>query len=240
MLVAVSAPAFQGVALGTVPKRNILDGGRGYGRGMRLLDTARQSGFGLIIMAVAAMWVIEAVDTVLLDDWLQSGGIHPRKADGLDGIVWAPMLHSDFGHVFSNSVPLLVMGGVVSVRGLRYWAAITGTAVLAGGFFTWLLAGGTNHVGASGVVFGYFGALLSAAWYERKPAALGGALLAIFLYSGLVVGFVPQPGLSWEGHLFGFLAGALAAKVLAEPREYRDPDDPGDIQPWEIDEPWLD
>lgn len=190
-------------------------------------------------MAVAVMWLVEIIDTVLLDAWLQGGGIHPRRADGLDGIVWAPLLHSDFAHVFSNTVPLLVMGGLVSVRGFRYWAIVTGSIVVVGGFFTWLLAGGDNHVGASGVVFGYFGALLSAAWFERKPAALAAALLAIFLYSGIVAGLVPQPGLSWEGHLFGFVAGAVAARVLAEPREYRDPDDPGDVQPWELDEPWL-
>ena len=190
-------------------------------------------------MAVGVMWLVEIIDTVVLDDWLQGGGIHPRRADGLDGIVWAPLLHSDFAHVFSNAVPLLVMGGLVSVRGFRYWAVVTGSIVVVGGFFTWLLAGGSNHVGASGVVFGYFGALLSAAWFERKAAALGAALLAIFLYSGLVAGLVPQDGLSWEGHLFGFIAGAVAARVMAEPREYRDPDDPGDVQPWELDEPWL-
>ena len=190
-------------------------------------------------MAVGVMWLVEIIDTVVLDDWLQGGGIHPRRADGLDGIVWAPLLHSDFAHVFSNTVPLLVMGGLVSVRGFRYWAVVTGSIVVVGGFFTWLLAGGSNHVGASGVVFGYFGALLSAAWFERKAAALGAALLAIFLYSGIVAGLVPQDGLSWEGHLFGFIAGAVAARVMAEPREYRDPDDPGDVQPWELDEPWL-
>ena len=208
-------------------------------RTQRLLGAARTTGIGLTIVAVTAMWAIEVVDTVLLDDWLQGGGIHPRRVDGLDGILWTPFLHVDYGHVFSNTVPLLVMGGLVSARGFHYWARVTLAIVLVGGLATWLLAGGANHVGASGLVFGYFGALLGAAWFERKPAALGGALLAIFLYSGIVAGLVPQPDLSWEGHLFGFLAGIAASKWWAEPREYRDPDDPGDVQPWEIDEPWL-
>lgn len=208
-------------------------------RAQRVFATARRSGIGLIAIALAIMWVVEVVDTVLLDDALQGGGIHPRQADGLDGIVWAPFLHSDFRHLFSNTMPLLVMGGLVSVRGFRYWAIVTGAVVLVGGFATWMLAGSGNHLGASGVVFGYFGVLLGAAWFERKPAALGAALLAIFLYGSTVVGLVPQPSLSWEGHLFGFVTGALCAKLLAEPREYRDPDDPGDVQPWELDEPWL-
>lgn len=200
----------------------------------------RRSGFALTLIAIAVMWTIEAVDSVVLSDRLQGGGIHPRDVDGLDGILWAPLLHVDWGHVAGNSVPLAVMGGLVAARGFRYWATITGAIVVGGGFFTWLLAeSGTNHLGASGVVFGYFGALLSAAWFERRPAPLAAALLAIFLYSSIVVGLIPQPDLSWEGHLFGMLAGVVAARVLAEPREYRDPDDPGDVQPWEIDEPWL-
>lgn len=206
----------------------------------RIWASARRSGFGLTLIAIAAMWAIELVDSVVLDDWLQGGGIHPREADGLDGILWAPLLHVDWGHVAGNSVPLAVMGGLIAARGFRYWAIMTSSIVVGGGFFVWLLAEtNTNHVGASGIVFGYFGALLSAAWFERKPASLAAALLAIFLYSSIVAGLIPQPNLSWEGHLFGMLAGIIAAKVMAEPREYRDPDDPGDVQPWEIDEPWL-
>ncbi len=195
---------------------------------------------GLLILALAAMWAIELLDTVLFDDRLQAGGIHPRQGDGIDGILWAPFLHVDWGHVASNSIPLAVMGGLVSARGFRYWSKVTATVVLVGGIATWILAGSGNHLGASGVVFGYFGVLLGAAWFERNTAALGGALLAIFLYSSLVAGLVPQPNLSWEGHLFGFLAGFVTAKTLAAPREYRDPDDPGDIQPWELDQPWMD
>jgi len=208
-------------------------------RSQRLWTGVRTSGIALIILAMVIMWTIEIIDTAALDDHLQGGGIHPREVDGLDGILWAPFLHVDFGHLFSNTVPLLVMGGLVSARGFRYWSRATAAIVLVGGFATWLFAGSGNHLGASGVVFGYFGVLLGAAWFERKPAALGGALLAIFLYSSIVAGLVPQPQLSWEGHLFGFLAGIAAARTMAEPREYRDPDDPGDIQPWELDEPWL-
>lgn len=184
------------------------------------------------------MWFIEALDTWLLNERLQRHGIHPREADGVDGIAWAPFLHSDWGHVASNSVPLLVMGGLVTVRGPRYWALVTLAIVVVGGGATWALGGSGNHIGASGIVYGYFGVLLTSAVVERNKAALGGALIATFLYSGLVVGFVPQPQLSWEGHLFGFLAGAMAAWAMAKPRPVRR-DDPADMQPWEADEPWL-
>lgn len=193
---------------------------------------------GLLVVALASMWIVEIVDTTALDDALQRNGIQPRRQRGLDGVAWAPFLHADYGHVASNSVPLLALGGLVAARGRRYWAIVTATAVVVGGTLTWLLAGDGNHIGASGVVFGYFGAILGAAVFERRVRALGAALLALGFYSGLLAGLVPQDFVSWEGHLFGMVAGVLAAKALAEPRA-RPEDRPDDPEPWELDEPWL-
>lgn len=197
-----------------------------------------RNGFALLLIALAVMWFIEALDTFVLDDRLQRNGILPRERDGIDGILWAPFLHVDFGHLSSNSVPLIVLGGLVAARGLRYWLIVTLVAICFGGGLTWLLAGSGNHIGASGVVFAYFGAVLSAAWFERRPRALAGALLAIFLYSSFIAGLVPQERISWEGHLFGMIVGAVAAKVMAEPRRPKYVDDPSKVQPWEADEPW--
>jgi membrane associated rhomboid family serine protease len=192
----------------------------------------------LLVFALATMWAIEIVDTVALDDRLQRNGLLPRRREGLDGILWAPFLHADFGHVASNSVPLVALGGLVAVRGMRYWAWVTVAAVVVGGGLTWLLAGFGNHIGASGVVFAYFGAILGAAVFERRVRALAAALLALGFYSSLIAGLVPQDAISWEGHLFGLIAGAIAAKALAEPR-VRPEDRPDNPEPWEIDEPWL-
>lgn len=198
-----------------------------------------QTPIGLLLFGVVLIWSVEIVDTVALSDRLQRNGIHPREADGLDGILWAPFLHSDFGHVASNSVPLLALGGLVAIRGMKYWARVTMVTVVMGGGLTWLFAGGSNHIGASGVVFGYLGAVLGAAVFERRPRALAPALLAVGFYSGLLAGLVPQEFISWEGHLFGLIGGIVAARWLAEPR--RPNEAPIDnVQPWELDEPWLD
>jgi membrane associated rhomboid family serine protease len=193
---------------------------------------------GLLVLALVAMWAIEIVDTVALDSELQRNGIRPRRRVGLDGIVWTPFLHADYGHIASNSIPLLVLGGLVAARGMRYWAGITVAAIVVGGALTWLFGGDGNHVGASGVVFGYFGAILGAALFERRLRALGAALIALGFYSSLIAGLVPQDFVSWEGHLFGMAAGVVAAKAMAEPRVAKEqrPDDP---EPWELDEPWL-
>ena len=202
----------------------------------RLLST----GFGVLAAWLAVMWAVEIIDSVILSDALQPNGIHPRRLDGLDGILWAPFLHSTFGHLISNSIPFLALGFLVSLRGLRYWVLVTLVALVGGGALTWLVGGAGNHIGASGVVFGYFGALMGAAFYDRRPRAIAPALVALVLYSGLIVGVVPQEGISWEGHLFGLVFGVLAARVLARsrPAPVKGTSD-APAYPWELDEPWL-
>ncbi len=176
----------------------------------------RQVGF--VVGLVAFMWVIEFVDTFALGDRLQRNGIVPRTASGLDGILWAPFLHSDWRHIFSNSAPFLFLSALVAIRGFRYWLGVTIAAYLMGGALTWIFAGTGNHIGASGVVFGYLGALLGAAVFERSIRAAAPAAVALFLYYAMLVGLVPQQGISWEGHLAGFVSGVVVARLMSEPR----------------------
>lgn len=202
----------------------------------RVLSTT----IGLLIAVVVVAWSVEIVDSTVLDDRLQRNGIHPREIGGLPGIIWTPWLHAGFGHLASNTVPFLALGWLVALRGLRYWAIVTVLAVVIGGGLTWLFAGGNNHIGASGVVFAYFGALLGGAIYDRRPALLAPALVALLMYSGMIAGLVPQRDISWEGHLFGLLAGFLAARQLADPPPARADEDDDVPYPWEAGEPWLD
>ncbi len=183
----------------------------------------RQVGF--VIGIVALMWVIECVDTYALGDRLQRNGIVPRTTAGLDGILWAPFLHDDWRHLFSNSAPFLFLSALVAIRGFAYWLRVTFAAFLLGGALTWLFAGTGNHIGASGIVFGYLGALLGAAIFERSIRAAAPAAVALFLYYAMLVGLVPQQGISWEGHLAGFASGLLISRAMARPRERRDYDD---------------
>jgi membrane associated rhomboid family serine protease len=169
-----------------------------------------------IAALVGSFWVIEAVDSVVLDDRLQGGGIHPRRLDGLDGILWAPFLHGGWDHLISNTVPFVILGLLVAGHGRRAWLLATAAVALGGGLLTWLLARSGNHVGASGVIFGYIGFLLGAALIRRTLRALLLAGVAMLLYSGFWLGFVPRNGISWEGHLFGAVAGFLAARAWVE------------------------
>ncbi len=196
------------------------------------------TGFGYIVLWVSVLWAIEILDTQVLDSTLQRHGIHPRQANGVDGIFWHSWLHSTYGHVASNSVPLLALGWLVGLRGVRHLLIVTIAVIVGGGALTWLLADGSNHIGASGVVFGYFGALMGAALRHRRPALLAPALVAIYIYGTMLAGIVPQPEISWQGHLFGLVVGIVAAWFLTDPPPPK-VDDGLPMYPWEIDEPWL-
>ncbi|MBZ0272134.1 rhomboid family intramembrane serine protease [bacterium] len=144
---------------------------------------------------------------------LDAFGIRPRVVVSLVSIPVAPMLHAGFAHLIANTIPLFGLGWFVMLRRGRDLAEVTATSVLFSGLGIWLLgAPGTVHIGASGVVFGYLGFLVSRGFFERHILA---ALISIFVavtYGGLIWGVLPGPaGVSWQGHLFGFLGGVRAA-----------------------------
>jgi membrane associated rhomboid family serine protease len=161
---------------------------------------------------VAALWVSEIIDTVL-DNRLDAEGIRPNSPEGLSGILVAPLLHSGFGHLMANTLPLLVLGFLVLLAGLRQWLAVTAIVWVVGGVGTWVTGGeGTVHLGASGLVFGWLTYLLLRGFFTRNAVEILVGVLVFFVYGGVLLGVLPgQPGISWQGHLFGALGGALAA-----------------------------
>ena len=169
----------------------------------------------VIAFAIAALWIIEVVDSLVFDDRLEVHGILPRTITGVDGVLWAPLLHGDYGHVLANTVPFAILGGLVMLRGPRRWAVITAAIVVLGGLGTWVFGRAAFHIGASGLVFGYLGFLLTVGFVERSFRAIAVGVLAGVLYGGLLWGLLPsQSGVSWESHLFGLLAGGVTAWAL--------------------------
>ncbi len=173
----------------------------------------------VLLGLVALFWLVEIVDSVFLDNTLQRQGIRPRALSGIDGILWAPFLHGTFGHLISNTVPFIVVGGLVMLRGLRRWAAVSLIIMLVGGLAVWLFARTHIHIGVSILVFGYLGYLLVVGFLDNDLLwkAVGAGVFLI--YGGaILVGVLPiQRGISWEGHLFGLGAGVLAAFLLRKP-----------------------
>ena len=167
--------------------------------------------FGLLAVA----WGLEIVD-FLLRGLLDNFGIRPRTISGIGGVFASPFLHQGFGHLISNSVPFLILGGVVLVGGRKVFLLSSLFILCIGGMAVWTLGpGNTNHIGASLLIFGYLGFLLARGIFEKSPFWIVVSLVILAFYGGMLVGVLPgQPGISWQGHLFGFLAGVIAAKVL--------------------------
>jgi membrane associated rhomboid family serine protease len=178
----------------------------------------RASPVTVLVGAVSAMWVVEGADQLVLDGDLDRFGIVPRQIDGLSGIVLAPFLHAGFGHLLANTIPLLVLGGLIAFKGVRRLVAVSVGVVLIGGLGVWLFGRTAIHLGASGVVFGFLGYLVAAGVLERRLRSVILAVAAVALYGGLVWGALPgTPGVSWESHLFGLLAGIVMARIVTRP-----------------------
>ena len=172
----------------------------------------------LLIGCVALLWAIECVN-MLLDHRLNRWGILPRTLTGLRGIPLSPFLHGSFTHLILNTVPLITLGSLVAFYGTRVFLTVSLWIVLLSGAALWLLGRSAYHVGASSVLFGYFGYLVARGWYERSVTALLVALLTLMLYGSIVWGVLPTRFyISWEGHLFGLLAGVLVARFTSPQR----------------------
>ena len=169
---------------------------------------------------LALMWAVFLV-TALSGGALLSLGVIPRTAIGLRGILFAPLLHGSLAHIVANSIPFFLLGWLVMLRDSGHFLPVTIFATLGSGLAAWLLgAPGSVHVGASGVIFGYLGFLITAGWYERSVASILLSVVVIVLWGGMVFGVLPgQTGISWQAHLGGFIGGVLAARMFRVPRQ---------------------
>jgi membrane associated rhomboid family serine protease len=175
----------------------------------------RQLGVAFVVVMVAIMWVLEIYDQ-LTGESLDQYGIEPHEVDGLGGILLAPFLHAGFGHLIGNTVPFVLLGLTIALGGVVRVAATTAIVVLVAGFGTWLIApSGTDHIGASGVVFGYATYLVARGVYSRRLLHLGVGLVVLAVYgTTLLFALIPRDGISWQGHLCGGIGGIVAARLL--------------------------
>lgn len=160
------------------------------------------------------MWFSWALDAVTPGVGAVVGhGVIPRTWHGLDGIALAPFIHLDLEHLLSNSLPLLVLGALILLRGVTAFLFVVLLSGLIAGAGTWLFgAGGTQHVGASGIVFGFFGYLVSRTAFDRRlSSALITVAVAAVYGTAMIYSLVPQEAVSWSGHFFGFGGGFVAA-----------------------------
>lgn len=170
----------------------------------------------VVLGSIALLWAIELVN-FLSGHRLVAFGIHPRTSIGLAGILAAPFLHASVGHLFANTLVMIPLAWMVMVRENWHLPVVSIAVVLLGGLGVWLVGADQSvHVGASGLAFGWLGFLVTGGIFERRIRTILGSLVVLVLFGSLIWGVLPStPGISWESHLFGFLAGMLMAWVLA-------------------------
>ncbi len=167
----------------------------------------------LVIIA----WVITIVDQVIFRGDLKSYGIIPRQIIGLRGVLFSPFLHGGFGHLIGNTIPFIIFGWLIMLKRTEDFIVVSIISMLTAGLGVWLFGRPSVHIGASGVIFGYFGYLLMRGIFEKQFLSIALSLIVAIFWGGLIFGVLPNnPGISWEGHLFGLIGGVLSAKWLAE------------------------
>ncbi|MDG9708027.1 rhomboid family intramembrane serine protease [Streptomyces sp. DH10] len=185
--------------------------GAGWSRGGRAMAAGQ-----LMLAWIAVLWLLEVVD-VLSGHALDGLGVTPRTPSELVDVVPSAFIHFGFAHLAANTVPLLVLGFLAALAGLRRFLLVCALIVLVDGVGVWLIAPAhTNTAGASGLIFGLFGFLLVSGFVERRPwGVLVGILIAAIWGGSILAGLAPtQTGVSWQGHLLGLLAGVAAAFVF--------------------------
>lgn len=164
-----------------------------------------------LFLLIFAMWFIWAVNLIIPVN-LNMFGIKPRSISGLIGIICSPFLHANLAHILSNTIPLLFLGSVTIMfyRKLALDVFILGS--LIGGILVWIFARNAIHIGASGLIYSLASFLIFFGIFKKNIKSVLISILIIFTYGGLVWGVLPLiKGVSWEGHLFGAIAGFIIA-----------------------------
>ncbi|WP_336216408.1 rhomboid family intramembrane serine protease [Nonomuraea sp. LPB2021202275-12-8] len=189
-------------------------------RGAGTLLSGALSALLLMVALLGVMWGVEVVDYVLGGSLDQEFGIVGWEPSGLVGIFFAPFLHIGFGHLMANSLPLLVLGFLAGLRGVGRFFAASLLIIVIGGIGTWFTSPDVITVGASGLVFGYFGYVVARGLFDRRILDIVLGIGVAIAYWSILAGLLPnQPGISWQGHLFGLIGGVVAAWVLRRPSQ---------------------
>ncbi len=177
-----------------------------------------------LFASAALVWAVSLYGLLVDERLVYALALVPRRVDGLPGILGAPLVHDSFAHLLANTVPLLIFGGIVVIRGVAYYLTTTLAIVVLGGLGLWVLGRDAAHIGASGLIFGYFGFLIGRGYYERRLQSIAVSVLVVVAYGGMIAGVLPRSDrVSWEAHLFGLLAGGLCARAARRPAAFGTP-----------------
>ncbi len=180
--------------------------------------------FKILIISVTIFWAIEILDFFVFKGSLDRYGIQPHTVIGLRGILFAPFLHGSFGHLIANTIPFIILGWLTMIQETKDFYIVSFLSALVGGMGVWVFgAPGSIHIGASILIYGYLGFLLLRGYFQRNFPSIALSIFVAVAYGGLIWGVFPSGmRISWQGHLFGFIGGAIAAKLIAQEKRFRE------------------
>lgn len=168
-----------------------------------------------MLTVMAVLWGLNIINW-MTGSRLNILGILPRHPFGLIGILFSPILHSNFNHLFFNSIPLFALGLFMMTIGLDVFWWATGLITVLGGIAVWLVGRQGIHLGASALVSGYFSFIMLLAFEHPSFISILLASIALYYFGGILLSLFPtEERTSWEGHLCGFLAGLVSMYLCA-------------------------
>lgn len=181
-----------------------------FNASLQLIISQTKTNFPILALIAAVIW--GAFFITSLDKRLLGLGIVPRHLTGLSGVLFAPILHANFNHVFFNTIPLLILSNFLLINGVYYFLMVTLAITVLSGLLVWCFAKPGIHVGASAVITGYWGLLVSNVYQQGTLTAIILGVISVYYFIGIFYGIFPgRRGVSWEGHLFGLIAGLVTS-----------------------------
>lgn len=167
------------------------------------------------LQGLAVLWLFNIINWRFCHSYFNRFGLRPRRLGGLIGIATSPVLHGDFNHLLFNSVPLFFLGLFILSMSVSTFVQVTIIVWVLGGFALWIVGRPGNHIGASGVISGYFGFILVNAYQNPSFTAVFCAAVAFYYFGGILLSLLPgKEGVSWDGHLVGFVTGMVSAAIV--------------------------
>lgn len=176
---------------------------------LELMITQTKINAPVLAIMVGVLWLCFVLTS--LNRRLLYLGIIPRRIYGLQGVLFSPFLHADFNHLFLNTIPLVILSDFLLMNGLHYFLWVTLVITVLSGLLVWCFAKPGLHVGASGVITGFWGLLMVNIYQQGTLTAIILGIVCVYYFAGIFYGVFPsKKGVSWEGHLFGLIAGVSA------------------------------
>jgi len=167
---------------------------------------------------VFVLWVVKGIEWIFGADF-GSYGILPQHIEGLKGILFSPFIHGSWEHLLNNTGPVFLLL-IVLINGYPKVALQVVIFIhLVSGLLVWSTTDSyAYHIGISGIIYGLAAFLIASGIFRRDRTSTSMAIIVALMYGGMIIGFVPQPGVSWQSHFWGAVSGVIIA-VLYRKRD---------------------